>query len=89
MREKNETGFTLVRSFIGLGEFVTLQCPQSDERWWQRAGPVESPLLTGPEWRKGEGLKEGPQVNLNRFTLCSIADLFHVSLVWNIRPAQH
>lgn len=63
---------------LGLGEFVTLQCPQRDERWSQRAGPVESPLLTGPEWRKGEDLKEGPQVNFNSCNICSIANWFHV-----------
>lgn len=64
---------------LGLGEFATLRCPQRDERWPQRAGPVESPLLTGHEWRKWEGLKEGPQVNLNSFTICTIANLFHAS----------
>lgn len=44
---------------------------------------MESLLLTGHEWRKGEGLKEGPQVNYrDSINSCSITNIFHVSL-WN------
>lgn len=48
---------------------------------------MENLLLIGHEWRKGEGLKEGPQVNYNnRFNICTLTSLFHVSiLVWDIR----
>lgn len=42
----------------------TLQCLQREERWLERAVPVESPLPIGREWRKGEGLNEGQQVNI-------------------------
>lgn len=51
----------------GLWAAAIRRCLQTDERWLQRAAPVESPLPTGQEWRREGGLNEGPQVN----TFCS------------------
>lgn len=72
---------SLRADLLGLWAVDTLHCLQRDERWSQRAGPVESLLLTGHEWRKGEGPKEGLQVNYrNSINSCSVTNVFHVSL---------
>ncbi len=33
---------------------------------------MESPLPIGPEWRKGEELSEGPQVNISCAECCKV-----------------
>ena len=66
--DQNKVVFLILYMFAhlpGLQAAATLPCLRRDERWSARAGPVESPLPIGQEWRKGEEQNGGQQVNIS------------------------